>query len=190
LPVGQACYPTTKLEGFIDDHDERLRRIVELSHRDASTNSALLAHNKMLAMALLKWSCKSRDSPVRSGTLRQRHAPSSSPLRPSRHSHAPAAHHDGGGRHRHDQIHTRAAGLHLPTRLQAVLRAGGATEWRVCAAAVGGACLRSLYWCVELDRAVHVERGARPESRRRRMRLPKGAACSPTTSGTLVTRTS
>jgi hypothetical protein len=63
LPVSQTCYRTTKLEGFIDDHNERPRRIVELSHRDAITNSALLSHNinKMLAMALLKWSCNSRD---------------------------------------------------------------------------------------------------------------------------------
>ena len=54
-------YRETTVEGFIDDHDIRLRRTVQLAQRDGRSCSELTALSKMFAIVILRFSCNSRD---------------------------------------------------------------------------------------------------------------------------------
>ena len=56
LPVGGGTYRTDKTEGFIKQHDHRLRQVIALSHRDERSYSALVRLSVQLAHLLLRWS--------------------------------------------------------------------------------------------------------------------------------------
>ena len=61
MPAGGTYYRETTVEGFIDDHDIRLRRTVQLAQRDGRSCSELTALSKMFAIVILRFSCNSRD---------------------------------------------------------------------------------------------------------------------------------
>ena len=61
MPASGTYYRETTVEGFIDDHDIRLRRTVQLAQRDGRSCSELTALSKMFAIVILRFSCNSRD---------------------------------------------------------------------------------------------------------------------------------
>jgi hypothetical protein len=61
VPLGNPAYRERTVQGFIDDHDARLRQVVALGLRDGRSHTGLTHLSKQLAHHLLRHCCNSRD---------------------------------------------------------------------------------------------------------------------------------
>jgi hypothetical protein len=61
VPLGNLAYRERTVQGFIDDHDARLRQVVALGLRDGRSHTGLTHLSKQLAHHLLRHCCNSRD---------------------------------------------------------------------------------------------------------------------------------
>jgi hypothetical protein len=61
VPLGNLAYRERMVQGFIDDHNARLRQVVAFGLRDGRSHTGLTHLSKQLAHHLLRHCCNSRD---------------------------------------------------------------------------------------------------------------------------------
>ena len=61
MHVGGLSYRAERVEQMVNDHDERLRAVVDLARWNGSWASSVQRISRQLSHLILRWSCNARD---------------------------------------------------------------------------------------------------------------------------------